>query len=118
MLQMEIFTTGLLILLGVVFILAWILGALFLWIALKLLKVPPERMGFGSVMITTLLCALLESFIPCVGCIIAWYIIKVRHTDTWGAAIAAWFLQFIIPFVIAMGIIFVAGITVPFLAAA
>ena len=99
MFQLEI-----LLLLVLVFVLSLILGAFFLWLALKLLGVPPEKMTFGSIIVTTLLCAIVEAFIPIIGCILAWYFIKVRHTDSWGKAIAAWILQGLIPAAIAFGI--------------
>ena len=85
-----------------------ILGALFLWLALKLVGAPEEKMSFGSVLVT----AIINALIPC--CLIQWYIIKIRHTDSWGSAIAAWFLSWIIPFLIGLGIVF---LLLPMLAA-
>ncbi len=75
-----------------------ILGAFFLWLALSIVGVPEEKRSFGSVLVT----AIINAFIPC--CIIQWYIIKIRHTDTWGNAIVAWILAWIIPFAIGLGI--------------
>lgn len=85
-----------------------IIGAFFLWLALKLLDIPPERMTFGSVIVTQLINAIV-GLIPCIGCIIQWYIIKVRHTDSWGKAIVAWFLAALIPAAIILGILFAVG---------
>lgn len=97
---------------AILFLIVWIIGAFFLWLALKMIDIPEEKRGFGSVMITTLINAIL-SIIPIIGCIIAWWVIKVRHTDTWGKAIAAWILSIAIPVLIAFGIIFVLGLTIP-----
>ncbi len=82
---------------------SFILGAFFLWLALKIVATPEERSTFGSVLIT----ALINALIPC--CIIQWYIIKVRHTDYWGPAIAAWFLSWLIPFAIVLGVLAVVA---------
>ncbi len=101
--------------LAIIFLIVWIVGAFFLWLALKMVDVPEEKRGFGSVMITTLINGILN-MIPIIGCIIAWWVIKVRHTDTWGKAIAAWILSVIIPVLIAVGIILAAGLTMPFFA--
>lgn len=78
---------------------ALLLGAFFLWLALKIVGCPEEKMSFGSVLVT----AIINAFIPC--CIIQWYIIKVRHTDSWGSAIAAWILSWVIPVIIAIGVL-------------
>ena len=85
-----------------------LIGAFFLWLALKLLDVPPERMGFGSVFVTQLINAIV-GLIPCIGCILQWYFIKIRHTDTWGKAIVAWILAGLIPFAIILGIFLAIG---------
>jgi len=108
------FEIGLLILgLVIIFFIVWLLGSFFLWLALKMIDVPEEKRSFGSVMITALLNGLVSAFIPFIGCIIAWWIIKARHTDTWGKAIAAWILSIVLPIIIGIGIIIIAGI--PFL---
>ncbi|MGQ4891631.1 MAG: hypothetical protein ACP6IP_03980 [Candidatus Njordarchaeia archaeon] len=97
---------GLFGLLAIAFIVGWIVGSFFLYIGLGVAGVPPEERGFGSVMITTLLVSLVQSFIPLVGCILAWWIIKVRHTDSWGGAIVAWLVAMIIPIIIIIAIVF------------
>jgi len=99
---------------AIVFLVVWIIGAFFLWLALKMIDIPEEKRGFGSVMITTLINGILN-IIPIIGCIIAWWVIKVRHTDSWGKAIAAWILSVIIPVLIAIGIILALGLTLPLL---
>ncbi len=91
---------ALIMLMGISFIIGWIIGSIFLLLGLKLAGTPEEKLGFGSVMITALLASLVESFIPIIGCIIAWYIIKIRHTDSWGKAILAWLISIIIPAII------------------
>ncbi len=100
---------------GISFIIMWILGTFFLYIGLGVAGVPDERKEFMSVMITTLLVALVQSFIPIVGCIIAWWIIKVRHTDTWGGAIVAWIIMIIIPIIVVIGLLIFLGIGLPML---
>jgi len=91
-----------------VFLGTLIIGAFFLWLALKLLDVPPERMTFGSVFVTQLINAIV-GLIPCIGCILQWYFIKTRHTDTWGRAIVAWILAGLIPVAIVLGISLAMG---------
>lgn len=94
----------------ILFLVAWLVGSFFLWLALKMIGIEEERMTFGSVMITSLLSALVTSFIPLIGCIIAWWIIKERHTDTWGKAIAAWILWLVIPLIIVFVVVFIMGL--------
>ena len=97
---------GIIGLLAIIFLVSWIVGSFFMYIGLGAAGVPAEERSFGSVMVTTLLVALVQSFIPFIGCIIAWWIIKVRHTDSWGGAIVAWIVAMIIPFIIALAIVF------------
>ncbi len=109
--QMELAAIG--IGLAIIFLIVWIIGSFFLWLALRMIDVPLEKRDFGSVMITTLINAILISAIWFIGCIIAWWVIKVRHTDTWGKAIAAWILSIVIPILIAFGILIVLGLALP-----
>jgi len=95
-------------LIALIFVMVLIVGAFFLWLALKLVGVPPERMTFGSVIVTQLINAIV-GLIPCIGCILQWYFIKTRHTDTWGKAIVAWILAGLIPIAIALGIFIIIG---------
>jgi len=88
-----------------------LIGAFFLWLALKILDVPPERMEFGAVFVTQLINAVV-GLIPCIGCILQWYFIKERHTDTWGKAIVAWILAGLIPMAIILGIFLIGGLAV------
>lgn len=61
---------------------------------------------FFSVAITAILMSILTAFIPCLGCIIALYIIKLRHDVGWGGALIAWILAAIVSIVVAI-IIFI-----------
>ncbi|MFW9965930.1 MAG: hypothetical protein ACFFEA_02125 [Candidatus Thorarchaeota archaeon] len=77
---------------------------------------------FFSVAITAILMSILTAFIPCLGCIIALYIIKLRHEVGWGGAIIAWILAAIVSLAIALliMILFFGGIAalidlIPFL---
>ncbi len=106
-------TGTLLLVMGISFIIMWIIGSFFLYVGLGVAGVPDEKKEFMSVMITTLLVSLVQSFIPIIGCIIAWWIIKVRHTDSWGGAIVAWIIMIIIPVVIVIAILIFLGIGLP-----
>jgi len=55
--------------------------------------------GFGSVFITALFCALV-GWIPCIGCILCWLIIRSRHDTGFLAAIVVWLIAFIMGFLI------------------
>ncbi len=80
-------------------IITWILGALFLMVGLG--AVGGKHRELGPVMITVLIGAIL-GWIPCLGCILYWYMIKVRHDTSWGGAIGAWVIAWIIPIVIVL----------------
>ncbi len=108
-------TGALLLAMGISFIIMWIIGSFFLYIGLGVAGVPDEKKEFMSVMITTLLVSLVQSFIPIIGCIIAWWIIKIRHTDSWGGAIVAWIIMIIIPVIIVIAILIFLGIGLPLL---
>jgi len=97
----------------VLFVIEWIVGAFFLWIGLKLVGTSEEKMEFFSIMITSLIAAILMAFIPFIGCILDWWVIKIRHTDEWGKAIVAWLLWLVIPLAISYAIILMLGL--PFL---
>ena len=91
--------TVILIFLAVLILVSWILGALFMMVGLG--AVGGKHREIGSVMITVLVGALL-GWIPCLGCILYWYFIKMRHETSWGGAIAAWIIAWIIPFAIVL----------------
>ncbi|MFW9847833.1 MAG: hypothetical protein ACFFF4_01770 [Candidatus Thorarchaeota archaeon] len=93
--------------LGTIFILMIIIGliinALFLGIALGFVN--GENRELGSTFVTALGMGLL-GWIPVLGCIISWYLIKTRHEVGWGGAIVAWLLTFIIEAIVLAILIF------------
>ncbi|MHA1902769.1 MAG: hypothetical protein ACXADL_04405 [Candidatus Thorarchaeota archaeon] len=88
------------ILMIVVFI---VVNALFLGIALGFVN--GENRDFGTTFGTALGSALL-GWIPCLGCIIAWWLIKTRHELGWGGAIIAWILTGIIAAIVIVALFF------------
>jgi hypothetical protein len=92
---------GFLALFGIVMI---IISILILGWALR--YVNGTNTEFFSVAITAILMSILTAFIPCLGCIIALYIIKLRHDVGWGGALIAWILAAIVSIVVAI-IIFI-----------
>lgn len=88
----------------VALVLFLVLGAVFLMIGLGM--VGGKKREFGTVFVTNLIGVILQEFIPCVGCIIFWYIIKTRHETGWGGAIGAWLISIIIPAIILVAILF------------
>lgn len=105
-LQMEgILAGGIIGLIILMIVLTLVIGAFFLWLALGLVGVPDEQRDFGKVFVTQILNAVIGSFC----CILSWYFIKSRHDTSWGKAIAAWFLAWLIPFLIALGVFFAIG---------
>nr|MDO8100547.1 hypothetical protein [Candidatus Njordarchaeota archaeon] len=85
----------------VAIVLGLILGALFLMVGLG--AVNGKHREFGTVFITALIGAIVN-YIPIVGCILYWYMIKVRHETTWGGAIAAWLIAGLIPLAIILAL--------------
>ena len=85
---------------------------LFLGIALGFVN--GENRDLGTTFVTALGIALL-GWIPLLGCIISWYLIKTRHEVGWGGAIVAWLLTAIIAFIVIFVVAMVAGIGIPFL---
>jgi hypothetical protein len=94
----------LIILVIVVFLIVY---GLFLGIALGFVN--GENRELGSTFITALVIALL-GWIPILGCIISWYMIKTRHEVGWGGAIIAWLLTAIIAAIVIFAITFLLGI--------
>ena len=92
---------GFLALFGVIMI---IVSILILGWALR--YVNGTNTDFVSVAITGFLMSILTAFIPCLGCIIALYLIKLRHDVGWGGALIAWILAAIVSIVVAI-IIFI-----------
>jgi hypothetical protein len=90
------------------FVLMLVLGTLFLMAGLSVVN--GKNRGFGETFVTVLIGSIL-TLIPCLGCIIYWYIIKTRHETGWGGAIGAWLIAGLIPLVIVFGVlIFLFGI--------
>jgi len=89
---------------AVFFILALVLGALFLMLGLRVVN--GQNRGFGAVFVTVLIGVIL-SLIPCLGCILYWYIIKTRHQTGWGGAIGAWLIAGLIPILIVVAVVLV-----------
>jgi len=65
--------------------------------------VDAKNEDWKSVLITSVICALV-GWIPCLGCILCWYIIKSRHDLSWGKAIIVWLIAVIVSGAIAYGI--------------
>ena len=88
------------ILVIVVFLIVY---GLFLGIALGFVN--GENRELGTTFVTALGIALL-GWIPILGCIISWYLIKTRHEVGWGGAIIAWLLTAIIAIIVIAVLIF------------
>jgi hypothetical protein len=81
-----------------------VLGTVFLMIGLG--AVSSKNKEFGTIFVTNLIGAILMVFIPCLGVILYWYIIKTRHETTWGGAIGAWLISIIVPIIILLAVFF------------
>ena len=88
------------ILVIVVFLIVY---GLFLGVALGFVN--GENRELGTTFVTALGIALL-GWIPILGCIISWYLIKTRHEVGWGGAIIAWLLTAIIAIIVIAVLIF------------
>jgi hypothetical protein len=89
----------LIVFLAAAILIGLVLGTLFLHVGLG--AVGGKHREFGTVFVTVLIGTVL-GWIPCLGCIIYWYIIKLRHETSWGGAIGAWLIAGLIPLVIAL----------------
>jgi hypothetical protein len=78
---------------GLIIIVALVIQAIFLGIGLGFVN--GKNRELGTTFVTALLMSLVI-WIPCLGCIIAWYFIKTRHDVGWGGALVAWLLGAII----------------------
>ncbi len=94
---------GIVVIVLIVIVFVLILGTVFLFIGLKV--VDGRNMEFGAVFVTAFIMAL-TSWIPCIGCIIAWVVINSRHDTGFGKAIVAWLIAELIPYLIAGAVIF------------
>lgn len=98
------FLANIVLFIAVFFVLGLILGALFLMLGLRVVN--GQNRGFGAVFVTVLIGVIL-SLIPCLGCILYWYIIKTRHQTGWGGAIGAWLIAGLIPILIVVAVVLV-----------
>ncbi|MHA1697580.1 MAG: hypothetical protein ACTSWN_01925 [Promethearchaeota archaeon] len=71
------------IIIAIFILISLFVGAFFLWLGIKAVKGKP---GFGRAFVTNLICTLML-FIPFIGCILEWWVIKTRHDVNWGKAI-------------------------------
>jgi len=82
-----------LLLVFLMFILNLIIQGVFLGIGLGIVN--GKNREIGTTFVTALFMSLVI-WIPCLGCILAWYFIKSRHEVGWGGALIAWILGGII----------------------
>ena len=85
--------TSIFLLIFVIIIVNLIIQGIFLGIGLGF--VDGQNRDLGTTFVTALLMSLVI-WIPCLGCFIAWYLIKTRHEVGWGGALVAWLLGAII----------------------
>lgn len=86
-----------LLLVFLMFILNLIIQGVFLGVGLGFVN--GKNRELGTTFVTALLMSLV-SWIPCLGCILAWYFIKSRHEVGWGGALIAWILGGIIQLIV------------------
>ena len=93
----------------IMFFVSLIVNALLLGVALGWTK--GENREFGDTIVTALIMAIV-GIIPLIGCIIGLYVIKTRHEQTWGGAVATWIVLTVIYFIvlIVIGIAFLGGL--------
>jgi len=104
MLQFEALIGAFLILIVVFIVVSILINALFLGVALGFVN--GQNRELGTTFVTALGMALL-GWIPILGCILSWYLIKIRHNVGWGGAIVAWLLCGFIAIIVVVIIIFV-----------
>jgi len=90
------------LLIGLIIIIALVVQAIFLGIGLGFVN--GDNREIGSTFVTALMMSLVI-WIPCLGCILAWYFIKSRHNVGWGGALVAWLLGAIIMFIVIFAIL-------------
>jgi len=91
------------LIIGLIVIIAIVVQAIFLGIGLGFVN--GDNRELGTTFVTALLMSLVI-WIPCLGCILAWYFIKSRHNVGWGGALVAWLLGAIIMVVVLLAILF------------
>ncbi|TFG27971.1 hypothetical protein EU527_17895 [Candidatus Thorarchaeota archaeon] len=101
-----LFTAQILLLLVLFIVIYFIIQGFFLGIGLGFVN--GKNRNIGSTMVTALLMTLVI-WIPCLGCILAWYFIKSRHDVGWIDALIAWILGAIVALVVVIAIAFAFG---------
>ncbi|TFG33723.1 hypothetical protein EU527_07105 [Candidatus Thorarchaeota archaeon] len=96
----------LLLLLLLFFVIYFVIQGFFLGIGLGFVN--GKNRNIGSTMVTALLMTLVI-WIPCLGCILAWYFIKSRHDVGWIDALIAWILGALVALVVVVAIAFALG---------
>ena len=91
------------------FLISLIVNALLLGVVLGWTK--GENREFGDTIVTAIIMAIVN-IIPVIGCIISWYIIKTRHEQTWGGAIATWIVLIIVYYVILAVVVLALGLSI------
>ncbi|TFH05913.1 MAG: hypothetical protein E4H14_11795 [Candidatus Thorarchaeota archaeon] len=100
----NLFLSNFVMIIALVFIVALIVQAIFLGVGLGFVN--GSNRELGSTFVTSLMMSLV-TWIPCLGCILAWYFIKSRHNVGWGGALIAWLLGAIIMAIVLIAIMFV-----------
>lgn len=97
----------LLMLIVIVLVIYFLIQAVFLGIGLGF--VHGKNRDIGSTFVTTILMTCVI-WIPCLGCILAWYFIKSRHSVGWIDALIAWILGAIVAVVVIFLVAFTLGL--------
>lgn len=95
--------TELVMFVAIIVIVGTIIQAIFLGIGLGFVN--GRNRELGTTFVTALMMSLVI-WIPCLGCILAWYFIKSRHDVGWGGALVAWILGTIVQILVVMAILF------------
>ena len=104
----QAFTT-LIMIVVIIIIVQLLVQAFFLGIGLGFVN--GKNRDLSSTFVTALLMSLVI-WIPCLGCILAWYFIKSRHNVGWVSALIAWILGAIVAIIVTAAIIIgVFGLT-------
>jgi len=102
------FTAEVIMLLLLFIVIYFVIQGVFLGIGLGFVN--GKNRNIGSTMVTALLMALVI-WIPCLGCILAWYFIKSRHDVGWIDALIAWILGAIVAILVVYGIALALGLS-------
>ena len=103
-----LFTAEVLLLILIFIIIYFVIQGFFLGIGLGF--VHGKNRNIGSTMVTALLMALVI-WIPCIGCILAWYFIKSRHDVGWLDALIAWILGAVVAVLVLIAIAMTFGLS-------